>query len=233
MTIVDCVWTGGLGTSVLVYYLVSGLDSMRSLLVLLIVLTWSLRLSVHLIKDRVLRGHEDPRYVSLAEHWGEKAQINFYFLFLLQIVLIGIFLIPVCVAMESTVPFGQLTDYLGIIIALASIFGEATADRQLATFRTQVGNSRKVCQSGLWRYSRHPNYFFEWLYWFAYFLLALGSSLAWLALLGPAAMYLFLRFFTGVPHAEISSLKTRGDAYRKYQAETNAFFPWIPRKPSN
>ena len=233
MAIVDIIWTGGLGFSALAYFILFDLDSIRSRFVLIIILAWSLRLSFYLLRDRVLRGHEDPRYKSLAEYWGEKAPIRFYFLFLLQILFIALFLIPVLVAMDNPKPFGHLMDIIGLGIAFMSMLGEALADRQLAAFRVQPSNRLGVCRSGLWRYSRHPNYFFEWLYWFAYTLLALGSSLAWLSWIGPLAMYLFLRFVTGVPYAERSSLKSRGEAYRHYQATTNTFFPWTPRKPQN
>lgn len=232
MAIVDTIWTAGLGLTALIYHAVAGLDSVRSWLVLLVALLWSFRLSFHLFKDRVFAGHEDPRYKSLAEHWGDKAPIHFYLLFLIQIVFIALFLIPVSVAMASPVPFGLWTDFLALGIAALAMTGETIADRQLAVFRANPDNKGGVCQSGLWRYSRHPNYFFEWLHWFAYLFLALGSPSVWLACLGPVVMYVFLRFLTGVPYAERSSLKSRGDAYRRYQATTHAFFPWTPRKPS-
>jgi steroid 5-alpha reductase family enzyme len=85
----------------------------------------------------------------------------------------------------------------------------------------------------LWRFSRHPNYFFEWLHWFAYVAFAYSSTHGWIALIGPISMYVFLRFITGVPHSERSSLKRRGDAYRTYQKTTNAFFPWIPTRQTD
>ena len=229
MAIVDTLWTGGLGLSAFIYHSLSGLESIRSWAVLLVVLFWSFRLSYHLFKDRVFAGHEDPRYKSLAEHWGRRASINFYFLFLAQIVFIALFLIPVITAMQNPVPHWSWIDTLAVGIAVFALVGEAIADRQLAAFRADPGNQGQVCQNGFWRYSRHPNYFFEWLYWFTYVAFALGVPSAWV---GPVAMYLFLRFLTGVPYAERSSLKSRGDAYRQYQSTTNAFFPWIPRKKS-
>ena len=229
MAIVDTIWTGGLGLGALVFHSMAGLDSIRSWVVLLLILFWSFRLSFHLFKDRVFAGHEDPRYKALAEHWGDRAPINFYFLFLIQIVFIALFLLPVTVAMENPAPSWAWTDTLAVLIALIAMGGEAIADRQLAAFRSDPKNKGGVCQDGLWRYSRHPNYFFEWLHWFAYVAFALAAPLAWI---GPVAMYVFLRFLTGVPYAERSSLKSRGDAYRHYQYTTNAFFPWIPRNQS-
>jgi steroid 5-alpha reductase family enzyme len=82
---------------------------------------------------------------------------------------------------------------------------------------------------GFWRYSRHPNYFFEWLFWFSFVGLAIGGESFYVALIGPIVMYLFLRYITGVPFAELSSLESRGDAYKQYQKETNVFFPWFPK----
>lgn len=231
MAIVDIIWSGGLGCSSLTYFIVADLDSIRSYLVLMVILIWSVRLSLYLLKDRVLGGHEDPRYRSLLDHWGEKAPIKFYFLFQVQVLLVALFLIPVIIAMDSPKPFGYVIDYIGLGVAALAMLGETFADRQLAAFRAQPSNKQCVCRIGLWRYSRHPNYFFEWLHWFAYTILAQGSPVAWLSWIGPITMYLFLRFITGVPYAERSSLKSRGDAYRQYQATTNAFFPWNPRNP--
>lgn len=229
MALVDTIWTVGLGLGALIYHTVADLESVRSWVVLLAILLWSLRLSFHLFKDRVFAGREDPRYKALAEHWGDKATINFYYLFLAQVVFIALFLLPVTEAMSHPVSGWVWTDTLALVIVVLAMLGEAVADRQLAAFRAKPENKGGVCQDGLWRYSRHPNYFFEFLHWFAYVAFAAAAPLAWL---GPFAMYVFLRFITGVPPAERSSLKSRGDAYREYQSTTNAFFPWIPRKQS-
>jgi steroid 5-alpha reductase family enzyme len=230
MAVVDTIWTTGLGLSALIYHAVAGLDSIRSWVVLLTLFLWSFRLSFHLFSDRVFAGHEDPRYKALAEHWGPQSTRNFYFLFLAQILFIALFLFPVSIAMQNPRPVWAWTDSLAILIAISAMLGEWIADRQLAAFRADPDNKGRVCKERLWRYSRHPNYFFEWLHWFAYLAFAAGSSSAWLALVGPIAIYIFLRFLTGVPYAEMSSLKSRGEAYRQYQASTNAFFPWRPRK---
>lgn len=229
MAIVDTIWTVGLGISALVYHTVLGLESIRSWAVLLVIFLWSFRLSFHLYRDRVFSGHDDPRYKALAEHWGARSARNFYFLFLAQIVFIALFLFPVSIAMQNPQPLWAWTDTLAVLIGISAMLGEWIADRQLANFRANPKNKGGVCKDRLWRYSRHPNYFFEWLHWFAYLAFAMGSSLVGFALVGPIAMFIFLRFLTGVPYAEMSSLKSRGEAYRQYQSSTNAFFPWIPR----
>ena len=229
MAIVDTIWTAGLGVSALVYHTVAGLESVRSWAVLLVIFLWSFRLSFHLFRDRIFTGHEDPRYKALAAYWGAKSARNFYFLFLAQITFVALFLFPVSIAMQNPHPVWAWTDTLAVLIGISAMLGEWIADRQLAAFRANPKNNGGVCQDRLWRYSRHPNYFFEWLHWFAYLAFAVGSSSVGFALVGPIAMFIFLRFLTGVPYAEMSSLKSRGEAYRHYQSSTNAFFPWIPR----
>ena len=98
---------------------------------------------------------------------------------------------------------------------LVSVGGESLADAQLARFRANPANRGKTCRSGLWRYSRHPNYFFEWLHWFAYVLLAAGSPLHWLAWSGPVVMYVFLRWISGIPWTEQQALRSRGEDYAR------------------
>lgn len=228
--VVDTVWASGLGVGAFVYYFLASPDNIRGTAALLIMLFWSGRLTLHLVRDRILAGKEDPRYAALAEHWGERAKFRFLFVFLAQIPLVALFLLPFSLAVDHTQPDWRWLDSLGILIAVTALFGELAADRQLARFRADAKNSGKVCRQGLWRYSRHPNYFFEWLHWFAYVAFALGAPLGWLAFVGPVMMYLFLRYITGIPFAERSSLRSRGEAYRDYQKTTNAFFPWRPQQ---
>lgn len=117
----------------------------------------------------------------------------------------------------------------GTLLGLLAIAGEGLADRQLNRFKSDPANKGKTCRQGLWYYSRHPNYFFEWLHWISYPLIAMGASFGgWLWLL-PLAMFLFLWFVTGIPYTERQAIKTRGDDYRDYQRTTSAFFP---RRPS-
>ncbi|MGZ0710288.1 DUF1295 domain-containing protein [Coraliomargarita sp. W4R53] len=233
MAIVDLVWTLGLGISGFAYAATLTHGTLRAWLIASVLGIWSLRLSYHLFSDRVLPGHEDPRYQALAAKWEDRSPRNFLGLFLVQVLFVALFLLPVSVAMESSEPLLQVSDGLGLLIAVMAIVGQATADRQLARFRGDSQHSGQVCHEGLWRYSRHPNYFCEWLFWWCFVAFAWGSPNWWVSLFGPAAMYCFLRYLTGIPHAERSSLKSRGEAYRLYQKTTNAFFPWLPRKIQN
>ena len=116
-------------------------------------------------------------------------------------------------------------------MAVVAVLGERVADRQLARFRSNPENKGKTCRTGLWAYSRHPNYFFEWLLWFSFPLLAVGagwwSAAAWF---GPLLMLTFLFRFTGIPLTERQALRSRGSDYRRYQREVSAFVPWFPKQ---
>lgn len=231
--LVDTVWAGCMGLGALVYYLMVAPGVPRATAALCIMLFWSGRLTLHLLRDRVLPGKEDPRYASLAEHWGDAARFRFVFIFLGQIPLVAIFLLPFTLSVGHADSSWRVLDSIGLAIAVIALLGELLSDHQLARFRAHSDSKGKVCREGLWKYSRHPNYFFEWLHWFAYVAFAAGAPLGWLAFVGPVMMYVFLRYITGVPYAERSSLKSRGDAYRNYQKTTNTFFPWIPQQDHN
>jgi steroid 5-alpha reductase family enzyme len=228
MALVDVVWTAGLGIAAISYLIHMTEPTVRSYTIVTVLVIWSARLSIHLIRNRVFTGKEDPRYAYLTAHWGQHARRNYYPLFLLQVLLITLFMVPVSIALSATEPPWGLYDWLGITIAVTALAGESMADRQLTTFRADPSNKDQVCQLGWWRYSRHPNYFFEWLHWWAYVAFAVYSPLWVFTVIGPISIYLFLRFITGVPHAERSSLRSRGAVYQRYQQTTNTFFPWKP-----
>ncbi|NCG08144.1 MAG: DUF1295 domain-containing protein [Verrucomicrobia bacterium] len=226
--VMDLVWPLGILLGTWGLALFSGIDHPRDGIVLVAVGFWAIRLSLHLCKDRILPRREDPRYANLVARWGAQAPRNFLFLFFLQIPLAGVFLVPLGIALANPAPLG-VVDFLALVLALVALGGEALADRQLAGFRSNPDNANGVCREGLWRYSRHPNYFFEWLYWWVYVLLSHGSASFGWSLTGPLIMYLFLRYITGIPPAEYSSLKRRGAAYADYQRCTSPFFPWKPK----
>jgi cyclopropane-fatty-acyl-phospholipid synthase len=114
----------------------------------------------------------------------------------------------------------------GLIIFIGSGLGVHLADKQLWQFRATPLNKGKTCQIGLWRYSRHPNYFFEWLHWFAYPFIAWHSPLGHWLWLGPVVMFCFLYFITGIPFSEQQAIRSRGQAYKDYQRTTSMFIPW-------
>ena len=110
--------------------------------------------------------------------------------------------------------------------------GESTADRQLLHFRLDPQNRCRTCQLGLWRYSRHPNYFFEFVMWVAYALFASATPFGWIAFACPAVMLFLLLKVTGIPATEAQALRTRGDEYREYQRTTSVFVPLPRRSPT-
>ncbi|AWV06682.1 DUF1295 domain-containing protein [Marilutibacter maris] len=229
--IVDVLWAACVGANAVLLAIIG--DGAWQARVALAVLggSWGLRLSLHLWR-RVRDEPEDGRYRHLRAHWHGH-QGKFYLFFVGQAVLVVMFSLPFAAVARSPVAGFWPWIALAVAIGAASVVGEAIADRQLARFRASAGRSDRVCDQGLWRYSRHPNYFFEWLHWFAYAALAVGSPWAWLAWSGPLVMYLFLRWISGIPYTEAQALRTRGESYREYQRRTPMLIPWFPRSPAS
>jgi steroid 5-alpha reductase family enzyme len=224
---VDVAWALMLGCAALYFGWAAAGDICARALIAAMGGLWGFRLGLHLCA-RVLHEPEDGRYAYLRQHW-QGDQGKFFGFFMFQAGLTVLFALPfLAVAQNPNTP-GKLTAAIAAAIWICSWLGESIADRQLAKFRADTRNRGKTCRAGLWRYSRHPNYFFEWLHWMAYVILAVGSPLFWFSAAGPILMFLSLRFVTGIPYVEAQSLRSRGDDYRDYQRTTNAFFPWWPR----
>jgi steroid 5-alpha reductase family enzyme len=228
--IVDVLWSAGLGgAALLAAFLGSGAAPPR-VLVGLCGLGWGLRLAAHLL-HRFRSESEDGRYRALREHWSGD-QLKFFGMFQFQALLVALFAVPFVVAAANPASsWGWLA--AGTAVWCLSVAGESLADAQLARFRADPANRERTCRTGLWRYSRHPNYFFEWLHWFAYAAFAVGAPQGAIALAGPILMYLFLRFVSGIPYTEAQALRTRGEDYRDYQRRTSMLFPWPPRPESH
>lgn len=225
--IVDVLWAAGLGLSAVYFALVGDGGAWPRVSVAILGGIWGARLARHLW-TRVRGAPEDGRYRNLRTHWNG-SQIKFFLMFQFQAVLIVFFSLPFLAVARNPRGFGAW-DLLGIAIWLLSVIGESVADNQLARFRSNLANHGRTCRDGLWRYSRHPNYFFEWLHWFSYICLALGSPVAWLAWAAPAVMYVFLRWISGIPYVESQALRSRGEDYRAYQRSTSMLIPWFPKR---
>jgi len=193
------------------------------------VAVWSLRLGLH-IAVRTAGITDDPRYAAFAKEWGVNSARRM-FLFLQNQALGSIPLVfAIFVAARFPVDALRWQDGLGALILLTGIAGEALADAQLKRFRTDPANKGRVCDVGLWRWSRHPNYFFEWFCWLAFPVIALAFDYPWgfAALLAPVFMYWILVYVTGIPPLEAQMLCSRGERYRAYQSRTSKFFPLPP-----
>jgi steroid 5-alpha reductase family enzyme len=145
-----------------------------------------------------------------------------------SVVLLGIPFLAACSNPDNVL--GGL-EWCASALWLVSISGEALADAQLSMFKRAPGNAGKVCDAGLWRYSRHPNYFFEWLIWVAFFLFGCASPWGWLGFLSPACILFLLLRVTGIPATEEQSVRSKGEAYRHYQKRTSPFVPLPTRGP--
>ncbi len=227
--IVDVGWAAGLGLLAVLYAVAGGGDPLRRALVAVMAGGWSLRLAWHLIADRIVGKPEDGRYRTLRARWGDRAQARFFVFFQAQAVLDVVLSLPFLLAMQGSVALGA-AGVAGVAVWVVAVLGEALADAQLARFRADPANRGTTCRTGLWRVARHPNYFFEWVHWWSYVLLAAGSPGWWVALVGPALMLYFLLKVTGVPATEAQALASRGDDYREYQRTTSAFVPWFAKR---
>ncbi|MBL8995220.1 MAG: DUF1295 domain-containing protein, partial [Spirochaetia bacterium] len=195
------------------------------------VLLWSTRLTLHLFQRNVLSGApEDARYAELRVKWKNGLLLKFYLFFNAQGVMNVFLSLSFLLVMAGPLKGMGLFEWAGAAIWLAALVGETAADRQLKRFKAHPQNSGKVCNTGLWRYSRHPNYFFEWLVWVGYFVFALGSPWGFLGLGAPLLMLYLLLRVTGIPATEAASIQKRGEAYREYQRRTSPFVPWFPKK---
>ena len=227
--VVDVGWSAGVGLLAVFLAATTPGDATRRWLIGGLLAVWSLRLAVYLLFDRVLGREEDGRYQTLRAKWGRRAGGYFFLFFQAQALLALVFALPAVVAMRTVRDGFSWLDGVGVGIWLVAICGEALADRQLAHFRADAANRGRTCRAGLWRYSRHPNYFFEWLHWWTYVVLAVGSPWWWVTLVGPALMLFLLFKVTGIPATEAQAVASRGEDYRRYQRTTSAFVPWFPK----
>jgi steroid 5-alpha reductase family enzyme len=227
---VDVAWSYSFTLVVTLSAALGSAPAFRKLLFCTLVGIWSLRLGTYLAV-RVGRHHptEDARYAALREQFPKRPWLMFFGFFQLQGVLTTILAIPIFAMAANPSPTLSGWEFAGLGLWLLAFAGEALSDSQLAAFRKHPENRGKVCDRGLWKFSRHPNYFFEWLIWVSYAVLAMGSPGGWAGILSPIIMYLLLTKVTGIPPAEEQSLRSRGDAYRAYQTRTSAFFPLPPK----
>lgn len=224
-SIVDVSWSIGLMMSGLIYLWAQS-SSLRNGVISLLLIVWSLRLAGYLLFSRILKGHIDKRYGELSSHWKINESFGFYINFQLQGLLI--FIISIVFLFAGNADGQELSwmDIVGCVIVLLGMTGESIADLQLQRFK--ANNKGKVCNSGLWYYSRHPNYFFDWITWCGFALFGLSSPYGYIAIISPILLYIIFNYITG-PITERGSVQSRGQAFIDYQRETSMFFPWFKR----
>lgn len=227
--IVDAGWAGGLALLGVLYAIMGAGWAPRCIAIALMASVWGLRLALYLLLTRVVGHPEEGRYVELRKQWRTNIPLKFLLFFEFQAVLCIVLSVPFLLASQDSAPAFSIFEYAAAVLWVVAIAGEITADMQLNAFKSNAANRGKTCRAGLWNYSRHPNYFFEWLIWVAFCLFAIDSRFGYLALVPPALMLYFLFRVTGIPATEAQALRTRGEDYRRYQETTSAFVPWIPR----
>ena len=229
-SIVDVAWSFSFALVAVFYATLADGWWVRRALIAALVVAWSLRLGIHLWR-RIASHHpeEDGRYEEMREQWRSSIRVKMFLFFQLQAVSVVVLALPFLFAATNTKHSLGILDVVGAVVWLVAWIGESRADAQLARFKRDPLNRGRVCAEGLWRYSRHPNYFFEWLIWVGFFLVGAGATWGWIGVIAPAGILHLLLNVTGVPPTEKQSLRSKGDAYRRYQETTNAFFPWPPR----
>jgi steroid 5-alpha reductase family enzyme len=228
--VVDVGWAAVLGSLAVLYAVLGdGWLPRRSLLAVCGCL-WGYRLALHLLRDRVLGKPIEGRYVALRQRWAAHINVASLFIYQAQAIAASALSLPFLFIAFNPEPSWMIFDAIGLLLLMIGIVGEYVADRQLNHWKSDPDNRDKTCQSGIWRYSRHPNYFFEWIIGCGFAVLAIGTPQGWIALIAPLSiLYLILRV-TGIPPAEAQALRSRGNDHRRYQQATSLFFAWAPRK---
>ena len=228
----DVVWSlsiGAIGALAALWPAGDAVGARQQLVAVLIVL-WALRLGGYIALRTARSDTPDPRYERFKKEWGGWGFKAWAFLMIQAATVVVLAVSLRAAALRPDADLGW-RDVLAGLIVLVAIGGEALADRQMAAFRRDPSNKGKVADTGLWAWSRHPNYFFEWTVWLAWPVMALSVDhpFGWLSLMAPAMMWWLLNHVSGVPMLEAQMLKSRPQAYRAYQDRVSRFFPLPPK----
>ncbi len=227
-SIVDIGWGPGFVVISLVMLIYTGHTGLYNLVVFSATTVWAVRLSIHIMK-RNLGKPEDFRYANWREEWGKKEPwIAFYKVFMLQGLVMLIISFPVIVSFTSFRENFSTINYLGLAVFLFGLVFETTGDLQLSEFKKKKENKGKIIESGLWKYTRHPNYFGEAVVWWGIYLLCFGQGLEYITIISPITITLLLRYVSGVPMLE-EKYKDRED-FRHYARKTPVFIPFIGKR---
>lgn len=229
--VVDVFWSYNFPVIAIILFLLAPGFEPRKLLICGMVIIAGLRLGTYILIRTVSHLHEEEgRYQQLRKEWAPNPDRKFFWFFQMQAISNVLLAIPFFIVAMNSDPELSPLEYAGAGLWVISVLGEAIADWQLKKFKKDPQNKGKVCSKGLWNYSRHPNYFFQWLMWMSYFVFALASPYGYLAIISPAIiLYLLLRV-TGIPMTEEQSIRTKGEAFKRYQESTSAFIPWFKKR---
>jgi len=228
--VVDIFWSYNFPVIAIILLLLAPGFETRKLLICGMVIFHGARLGTHLLirVTKHLR-QEEPRYAQIRKEWGDKAEVKMAGFFQMQALSNVLLAVPFFIIILNTSAQLNVFEYAGAALWLLSVIGESIADGQLSSFKRNPANKGRVCDVGLWAYSRHPNYFFEWMIWVSYFVFASGSPYGYLGIISPAIILYLLLKVTGIPMTEEQSIRSRGDAFREYQKRVSAFVPWFRR----
>lgn len=229
-SLVDAAWAFGIGLTAVLWLGIVGDFGIKQQVAAGLIAAWSLRLGGHL-QRRIRRAHpeEDPRYVKLREVWEGRVSSAFFWFFQAQGISVVLLALPFLIIAADPAGAWGGWETAGLVVAVTGLAGEALADAQMSGFKARNSDSKAVCQEGLWRYSRHPNYFFEAVIWTGFYVYACGSPWGWAMVYAPAVIIYLLLKVTGIPPTEAAAVRRKGDAYRLYQMTTSPFIPWRPR----
>lgn len=226
---IDTIWSFSVGLGGIAATLFAHGAFERRAIAAIIITAWALRLGWH-IGIRTKGGGEDPRYAKLIAAWGNSAAWRLFLFLQVQALAAFILIFAIYLAATNDAAYPRGVDFFAALIAAVALAGEAVSDTQLSRFRKTSQAKSEICETGLWQYSRHPNYFFEWLFWCCWPLFAVsGTILSLISLLAPLLMYWLLVHVSGIPPLEEHMLQSRGEKFRTLQRRVNAFFPG-PRK---
>jgi steroid 5-alpha reductase family enzyme len=226
---VDVAWAGLIACAAILYAVLADGAVANRLLAAVLASLWGFRLAAYLYVDRIRGREEDGRYRSLRATWGARANARFFWFFQFQALFVVVFSLPfalVCLDPDATI--SALT-WVGVGVWLVGNVGTIVADRQLARWRANPANRGRTARTGLWSWSRHPNYFFEWVNWCGVALVATTAPWGWVAWIVPAGLLVLLFRVTGIPATERQALRSRPD-YAEYRRTTSAFVPRPPRQ---
>lgn len=226
---VDVAWALLIASCAIVYALLAAGSVDKRLLAALLASIWGFRLGFYLLFDRVLGREEDGRYRELRRRWGQKTSRKLFTFFQFQAVFVVFFSLPFALLAQDADDTLSWLAWLGIGVWTIGNVGTIVADLQLARWRADPANAGKTARTGLWSWSRHPNYFFETVTWCGVALVATTAPWGWTAWIVPAGLLFLLFRVTGIPATEAQALRSRSD-YAEYQRTTSVFVPLPPRR---